>query len=254
VDFLISLAPPAMHERSMNQEPPRTPAEKFHHLIDGLFGLVWRCIAFIGEPLAIRTLRHIRWHDRRFTAIAAKVAAGTYVPAHTRPPRPARPKPESTQPDTATPENPPPRPPPLPPLPRRKYWLCALLKHHATIHGGLMDMLVREPEMQALLAAAPQLWRHVRAILFICGGDLSVVPELPPHRRNQLTPEQARARRAKAARVRRARLKAERAALEPSARAYRRPRAGHCEPWMPHHPAQVRARLTGYYAPRPKKS
>jgi hypothetical protein len=248
----------------MNQEPNPTPpiltpAQKFHHLIDGLYALVWQCLRFLGEPLAVRTLRHIRWHDRRFTAIAAKVAAGTYIPPHMRPPRPRPPRPARPTPESATPENPPPRLPPLPPLPRRKYWLCALLKHHATIHGGLMDMLVREPEMQALLAAAPQLWRHVRAIMFICGGDLSMVPKLPPYRRNQLTPEQAPARRAKSARVRRARLKSDRAKAETAAtgsseRAYRRARDPRPEPWMPHHPDQARARLPGYHVPRAKKS
>jgi hypothetical protein len=90
--------------------------------------------------------------------------------------------------------------------------------------------------------------------MFICGGDLSMVPALPPYRRNQLTPEQARARRANAARTRRARAKAEKAALEPSARPYRTPRDNRPEPWMPHHPDQVRARLPGYRVPKSKKS
>ena len=106
----------------MYQEQPQTPIAKFSHLIDDLYRFAQVLTRLIDVPLALLILRRIRGAQRRFLAIAAKVAAGTLKPPRPRPLRAREPRPQG------------PGGPPLK-LPRGKSWLSILLPHRAAPIG-----------------------------------------------------------------------------------------------------------------------
>ncbi|HEX3349770.1 MAG TPA: hypothetical protein VHS58_16895 [Acetobacteraceae bacterium] len=118
-------------------------------------------------PQALLFLIHARLGGiaQRFAATAARVQAGTL-----RPPRPR-----------ATPRQPSVRRP-YERLPRRFAWLVALVPGDAVGFGLNLVQLLAEPEMQALLKAAPQLHRILRPLCRMLAAQPSpdLLPPLPP--------------------------------------------------------------------------
>jgi len=144
--------------------PPPAPAERFAAMLqwmsNAIFALpVWGRVVSPLIPFLIDRLRHAKW---RFVALAARIAGGTYQP---------RARPAKTHH----------RQPPKNPLPTQFGWLLPLAPeirgYHTMLHTLLLD-----PEMQALMAAAPApMGRILRPLCRM----LAVVPPailVPPRR------------------------------------------------------------------------
>jgi hypothetical protein len=137
--------------------PPRTLTERFDLLIRRLCDAVaiqsakWAYIT----PLMVLVWGRLRRMSRRFAALAARMEAGRL-----KPPRPSvrNPDPGKTRP---------PRPPaPWPPVPSTPGWLLHYVQLEAAATANLLrHMLEHDPEMRALLEAAPQLGRILRPLL-----------------------------------------------------------------------------------------
>src|SRR5580658_550622 len=129
--------------------PPLRPApERFAAI---LHALVWAVAKQTGwglshQLIGLISLRIIRIKDR-FIRLAARIAAGTFKPR----------QPSATP--RRTPETPP-KPPPPSPLPTRPGWLLPLEKS-AVHHRGAIEILFQDPEMVALMAAAPEAMEKV---------------------------------------------------------------------------------------------
>jgi len=93
--------------------------------------------------------------------LVARLAAGT-LPAE----RPAAPRPLRTRPARVAPAD-------ALRLPRGYYWLIRLLPYEAAGYGSQLQALLAEPEMAALLAAAPQAGRILRPLCRL----LAITPE-----------------------------------------------------------------------------
>ncbi len=117
---------------------------------------------------------------RRFTALAARLAAG---PLRTRPPRPAHSTPARKQGPRKS------------RLPARFAWVVDWLGYHAAGRGSqLRYLLTEDAEMAALLAASPQGGRILRPLCRMMG--IAPAPDLPPSLfppRDPKHPEAARA-------------------------------------------------------------
>ena len=135
--------------------PPPTPAERFADILWYLAQAVVTRSAFgLSQPLIVLIITRIRDAKQAFARLAARIAAGTYAPRRR----------------SSTPPRPPavrkPRPPPNP-LARKFGWLLPLVPP-AVVFGGQLDSLLRDPEMAALLAAAPvSLARPIRSLCWM---------------------------------------------------------------------------------------
>jgi hypothetical protein len=221
--------------------PPTLPAaERFILIIDNLMRAAARHEARPmfprGIPSVLATL--IFWRlarlKRRFTSIMDPLRAGKLRPRRARA-TPAR--------DTAERNEKRPRQPD--PLPRGRGWLCVLVPCEAANYGGQLDHLLTDPEMQALMARAPQLRRVFNPILHMTGNTPHPVI-VRQNRRNLRALALAAAREAALA------AGEDPAPEPPAARPPRRKRRD--DSWMPHHPKQVLARLPGYRERRSRKS
>jgi hypothetical protein len=136
--------------------PPRTPTERFAALI------LWLSLALDGHstwgrlarPLGLLILDRIREINQRFARIAARIGAGTYVPrrAAAMPRRRTGGRPRRPN-----------------PLPQGFAWLVKLVQETA-VYGSQLQALFRDPEMAALLAAAPApLRRPLRSLCRMLG-------------------------------------------------------------------------------------
>ncbi len=145
--------------------PPPTPAESFATLITWLGRAV---VAMMGGerlplPLIAPITDRLRRIKQRFFHVAARISAGRYVPRrHIAPPRkrPGQP------------------PPPRDKLPQTFGWLLKLVPE-AVQYRGQLENLLRDPEMAALLAAAPgPMRRPLRSLCRMLG--LPPPPMLAP--------------------------------------------------------------------------
>ena len=77
-----------------------------------------------------------------------------------------------------------------PALPRKFAWLVEAGKHQAVCYGLQLQHLLRDPEMVALLEAAPQAKRILRPLLRALAVDLpwTVTPPRPPKPRKPRQP------------------------------------------------------------------
>ena len=134
---------------------PHTPAERFASILWYLAQAVVTRSAFgLSQPLINLIITRIRDAKQAFARLAARIDAGTYAPRRR----------------ASTPPRPPavqkPRPPPNP-LARKFGWLLPLVPG-AVVFGGQLDSLLRDPEMAALLAAAPvSLRRPLRSLCWM---------------------------------------------------------------------------------------
>ena len=181
--------------------PNLTLTEKFAELITGLCGALSkqsnaRC--FTAGPL--RLLAWQRWSRMRrlFTAVVARMHAGT-LPAKA-PPRPLQAKPRpAAKPDQ----------PRLPPL--RSGWVVRLCPEYWHLNGWRVPLaeLLADPEMLAAVQAAPQMGRILRPLCHMLHFEMPAYLRLPPRPRRPrpprpkrpLTPEQVDAKVARMSRM-----------------------------------------------------
>ncbi len=139
----------------MPAPPSRSPAECLAAIVLGLSSLVdghstWGRLA---RRLAVLIIARLRSINQRFARIAARVAAGRYAPHRGS----AQRRPTSRKPRAPD------------PLPRRFAWLRQLLPEAAGYDGQLQTLLA-DPEMVALLQAAPTpLHRPLRSLCRMLG-------------------------------------------------------------------------------------
>jgi hypothetical protein len=88
-----------------------------------------------------RVHARIRHAERTLKALMARFLEGTLRPTATR-------KAPTTRRTRAAPK--------LPPLPRHFAWFCALMPAETAARGNHLNLVLAEPEMQALLAASPR--------------------------------------------------------------------------------------------------
>ncbi len=147
--------------------PPRTPAECFATII------LWLSRALDGHstwgrlsrPLALLILNRLREINQRFARLAARITAGKYVPR--RPPDTPRRR-EKRKPRGPN------------PLPQGFAWLVKLVPE-AAVYGSQLQNLLAEPEMAALLAAAPTAMRRpLRSLCRMLGVAPPPILALPP--------------------------------------------------------------------------
>ncbi len=205
------------------------PADDFLDIIEGLCHAISqqqtcpRMPRALWVPFAALLVARLRRAAHRFASIVARLRAGTL-----RPPRPRAPASAGgAEPAEARSREP-------DPFPRDYGWLCDLVPYSAKAYGYVLGQLMRDPGMQALLAAVPRLSRIMRPLLIMTAGDRSL---MRPWRQRRRAP-------------RREAAPPQRAAKPPHP--LRPPKQDYViTPDMPHHPSQVLARLPGY---RPRRS
>jgi hypothetical protein len=159
-----------------------TPTDRLTDLIDGLSKDVEGAVqwGWVAIPLIKLLWRRLRRMSRLFISIMARFHAGTLPPPGSERSRPAPARP------AAAPQ-PSPEPPPLA-LPRRVGWIPRMITATLVRPYELVEMLA-DPDMAALVAAAPQLGRVLRPLC-----DLAVNP--PPWLRLPRRPRRKPARKA----------------------------------------------------------
>ena len=147
------------------QIAPPTPAERFAAILQWLTRAVQARMG--GERLALSLIAlivdRIRRIKQRFAYLATRVGNGLYVPRRSAPPR--------RRPGQARPSN---------PLPQKFGWLLKLVPE-AVGYRSQLEHLLREPEMAALLAAAPTAMRRpLRSLCRMLGLSPPPILALPP--------------------------------------------------------------------------
>ena len=129
---------------------PTGLADRFALIIDGLCRATAARIAVNRAmgPLIILIWRRLRRMASRFAALNARVRAGTLRAPRHRTTAPRKPRPPDRLPDR---------------LPQHFAWLIRLVPEAAAC-GGQLQALLSDPEMQTLLAAAPQAGRILRPL------------------------------------------------------------------------------------------
>ena len=155
--------------------PPRTPAQWLAAILLSLSLAVdgpsmW---GQFSRPLALLIINRIREINQAFARLAARIAAGKYVPR--RPP------------DTPRQEKP--RGPRGPnKLPQSFAWLVKLLPETAAF-GSQLQFLFADPAMAALLEAAPaSLGRPLRSLCHMLGVLPPPILAAPPDVRPRIRP------------------------------------------------------------------
>lgn len=136
--------------------PLPSVADRVAGIIDALCSAVPTLIARdrSAGPLTILIYSRLRRLAARFAALAARVAAGIL-------PAPRRRAAACSEMPAARPA----RPPRL--LPAGFGWLARLVPGAACFGGQLQHLLLTDPEMASLLAAAPQAGRMLRSLLWM---------------------------------------------------------------------------------------
>jgi hypothetical protein len=171
-----------MQQEQSPPPPPPSGIDRFAELIAGLLLTVWGRnvpITPILLPNIIRPIlnAYIAGYARRFAAIAARWRAGTLRRPPVRAPRAA-----DAGPIYDCPRKPSVRHDP----PHDFGWLARTLKWQGCFFGNsLYDLIRTDPEIRALLEAAPQLTRVLGPLLRAFGHKLEpgMLPPLPPNRR-----------------------------------------------------------------------
>jgi hypothetical protein len=168
----------------MSAPPPRTVAECFATLIR------WLSLAVDGHStwgrlersLGQLILDRLRTINQRFARLAARIGAGSYVPS-----RPADTPRQRAGPHRRK-KN---------PLPQGFAWLVKLVPE-AAAYGSQLQFLFAEPEMAALLAAAPApLRRPLRSLCHMLGvrpPPVLAPPPAPPRPKPEPKPKIAKQR------------------------------------------------------------
>jgi hypothetical protein len=170
--------------------PLPSAIDRFSHIIERLCKVIGAQLPArrLTEPVILLIWARVRRIAARFTTLAVQVRAGT-VPAQARrrPPKSAAsraPGPDSADPANADPDAAAPagsrpgrRRAPAP-LPNSFAWLVRLIPHEAATSGSQLRHLLTDPEMVALLTAAPELGRILRPLCRMLGVEPGF--DLPP--------------------------------------------------------------------------
>ena len=148
---------------------PHAPAAHFARLIAMLCEAVGARIESparpgLAGPLIILIWTRLRRLAGRVTRLAARVEAGTLTPPRNR---------------TAAARTPLPRTPPRMKLPRGFAWLVRLVPA-SSCGAGQVQALLADPEMEALIAAAPQIGRSLRPLCHMLGVRPPPILRRPP--------------------------------------------------------------------------
>ena len=135
--------------------PPQTPAERFVRIIATLGAMV--AAAGLGGPVILAIVGRLNRMAQRVTRLAARVAAGTLTPPRRRPATPRRTAPARTLPEPMK-------------LPRGRAWLVRLVQGTA-VGANYVRILLDDPEMAALIQAAPQIGRTLRPLWHMLSPD-----------------------------------------------------------------------------------
>jgi hypothetical protein len=166
----------------VNVSLPRTPAERFAGILD----LLHRALAAQGVrgrlvgPLLLAVCARLRRAVAHVTRLAAQVAAGTLPKP--RAPYSRRPR---------APRSPTPPDPAKPPIPAGFAWLLRLMdeaaRHWVAGARAQLQHLLSDPDMVALIEAAPQMGRSLRPVCRMLG--LRPPPPLARPRRPRARPD-----------------------------------------------------------------
>ena len=156
--------------------PPTTsPAERFATCLHWLTKAVVAMMGGDRLPLLLiaQIVDRIRGIKQRFATLAARIAAGQYVPRQNAAPPQKRPGQA---------------PPPKNPLPNTFGWLLKLVPE-AVQYRGQLEILLQDPEMAALLAAAPgAMARPLRSLCRMLGLTPPEILAPPPAVRPRIRP------------------------------------------------------------------
>jgi hypothetical protein len=166
----------------LNPTAPPGLAKTFGLIIDGLRRAA--AVRMAADPSVRPPLLLVHaWLGRlvqRFAALVARAEAGTLRPPRRRPPR----------------ERPPREPPPR--WPKSFAWLIRMLPYQAACFGSQLQHQFSQPEMIALIEAAPQAGRILRPLCRMLAIDLPPalrLPPRPPRPRKPKPPRQSPAER-----------------------------------------------------------
>jgi hypothetical protein len=191
---------------SASAAPPGL-AKTFGLIIGGLCAAVAKRIAAdrTSGPLILLTVARLRHLLARFTKLAARAEAGKLRPPRQEAPlRPRRVRPPAAarSGEASPPGGPPPghqNPDPTPPrqperlLPRKFGWLIRFVPYEAACFGSQLQHQFSQPEMTALIEAAPQAaGRILRPLCWMLQIDLPPALRLP---RKPKPPKQPRPER-----------------------------------------------------------
>jgi hypothetical protein len=165
-------------------------AKTFGLIIGGLCEAVARRIAAdrTSGPLILLTVARLRHLLARFTRLAARAEAGKLRPPRPRTVRPRREPPlgAAPSPEEAPPGNPTTTPNPTPLrqperlLPRKFGWLIRFVPYEAACFGSQLQHQLSQPEMIALIEAAPQAGRILRPLCWMLAIPIPPSLRLPP--------------------------------------------------------------------------
>jgi hypothetical protein len=179
---------------------PLSLSQTFGLIIGGLCAAVAKRIAADRNsgPLIVLTVGRLRHLLARFTKLAARAEAGKLRPRTVRPRR--EPPPGAAPPPEAPPGHPTPDPtPPRQPerlLPRKFGWLIRFVPYEAACFGSQLQHQFSQPEMMALIEAAPQAaGRVLRPLCWMLAIPLPPNLRLPPRPRKPKPPKQPRPER-----------------------------------------------------------
>jgi hypothetical protein len=179
---------------------PLSLSQTFCLIVGGLCAAVAKRIAAdrTSGPLILVTVDRLRHLLARFTKLAARAEAGKLRPPRRRTvrPRPAvRPR-AATPPEAPSPPpgDPTPDPKPRQPerlLPRKFGWLIRFVPYEAACFGSQLQHQFSQPEMMALIEAAPQAaGRILRPLCWMLAIPLPPNLRLPPRPRKPRPPKQ----------------------------------------------------------------
>jgi hypothetical protein len=185
---------------------PLSLSRTFGLIIGGLCASVAKRIAAdrTAGPLILLTVARLRHLLARFTKLAARAEAGKLRPPRPRTVRPRREPPPGGPPAPGGPPPPgealpgDPTPDPTPPrqpeglLPRKFGWLIRFVPYEAACFGSQLQHQLSQPEMMALLEAAPQAGRILRPLCWMLAIPLPPNLRLPPRPRKPRPPKQPR--------------------------------------------------------------
>ena len=143
---------------------------RLSRLIIGFAEMLWSLgVTCPGNPIThtgvMLIIRRVQTLPHRLRAIIESLRDGTYRPPAPRGPRGPNGKPRP--PTLAWPQR----------MPNHHAWLVRMSRPFFA-HGSYLEQFLRDPEMQALIQAAPQLRRLFRPICRMLG--VTVLKELPP--------------------------------------------------------------------------
>ena len=140
--------------------PPLAPAERFARLLATLLAMLGARLERPGRPglpgpLILVVANRLNRIFHRLARYAARWQAGTLTPPRTRPPTPRRRAPAAHAPDI---------------LPAGQRWLARLVPGIG-VGASHLQHLLDDPDMAAMLRAAPQIGRTLRPLWRMLSAD-----------------------------------------------------------------------------------